>query len=130
LVFEVAPEPFNRVEFGALRRQKHGHDVCRPPHGFGFVPGTIIEHTYVQGRGQGRGEPIQPEWERPTVEVRQFEKEARPGGRFDRAVSIEVVKRVEHSGDRWQSAGGKATPDHRQEAEPGCVLGTDLERAD
>jgi len=42
LVFEVAPESFDRIEFGTIGGQKHGHNVGRPAYGFGFVTGAIF----------------------------------------------------------------------------------------
>jgi hypothetical protein len=64
------------------------------------------------------------------VEVRQCEKEARPGSRFDRAVQRDILTLVEHSGDRLSPTGGNTPPHHRQSAEPGLVLGKDFDQAD
>ena len=47
VVFEVTPEPFHGIEFGAIRGQKHWHDVGGPAHGFGFVPGAVVEHEHI-----------------------------------------------------------------------------------
>ena len=41
-----------------------------------------------------------------------------------------MLKLVGHGSERLHPTGGKATPDDRQEAEPGFILGKDLDRTD
>ena len=45
-------------------------------------------------------------------------------------IQREILKQGGHRGERVPPAGGNATPDDGQSAEPGCVLGKDLDRTD
>ncbi len=42
LIFQVAPQPFNRIEFWTLGWQEDRHSVGWPAQGFRFVEGAII----------------------------------------------------------------------------------------
>jgi hypothetical protein len=127
--FAVAPEPFHRMECGARGRQPSGHDVRRPAHGCGCVPGAVIEHSDSAGLWPGHGAPVPPEWQRPPGAGGQCEQAAHPGSRFDRARHRAIVTLVGHGGDRLDAPGGHATPHHGQEAQAGVVWGKALEWA-
>jgi len=104
LVFEVAPESFDRIEFGTIGGQKDRYHIGRPVHGFGLVPGPVVEPQHVQRLWKGSGKAVQPPLERMSVKVRQFEKETRSGGRLHSAIQIEILKLVGHRGERLPPA--------------------------
>jgi hypothetical protein len=59
-VFEVAPQPFDGIQFWTIGRQKDRHDVRRLAYSFRFVTSAIVEHQNVQGLRKGGGKAIQP----------------------------------------------------------------------
>ena len=111
---ETPPEPFDRIEFRTIGREKDRQDVGRPVHGFSGVPGAVVEYEQVQRIRKGGGKAVHPPLERAAVEIGQFEKKVCSRGRFDGTVQIEIVELVRHGGHGLDSTGRNPPPDDRE----------------
>jgi hypothetical protein len=130
VVFASTPEPFHRMECWARGGQQHRHNVGRPTHGCGVVPGAMVEYKKMQRMRQGAGQALPPPWERAAVAVWECQKEVGPGRRCACSIQREMVALVRHRGDRLAPAGRQPTAAYGPSAAPGFVLGQDLDRAD
>lgn len=85
-IFEIAPQTLNRIEFGGVRRKEEQPNIGGKPQGAGFVKGPIIEQEEMEVGGIGGSEVIEEELKAVRIERGQFQKEALPCERRDRAV--------------------------------------------
>ena len=48
LILQIAPQAFDRIEFGTIGGQRDSGHVGRPPEGFRGVKGPIVQHEDVE----------------------------------------------------------------------------------
>jgi hypothetical protein len=89
LVFEITPDPLNRVQLRAIRRSPHTADTVRPAESLRRVRAAIIQEQKIQAVGERLGARSQEEWEHVCIHIGQFQEEALAGSRRHRAIDIE-----------------------------------------
>jgi hypothetical protein len=85
-VLQIAPDPLDRVQLGAVRRQEdqaHVGGEREPP---GGMRATIVQEQEVEAVRKGRREGIDEDLEACGVQIGQCEKEPVAGRRLYRAI--------------------------------------------
>jgi hypothetical protein len=93
------------------------------------VASAVVEHQPVERIRTGRSKAVQAYLERAAVEVRECQKEGRPGAGVDSAREIAMVDLGRHRGAGLAPAGRDAPSDDGASTQAGCVLGKDLDGA-
>ena len=112
MVLQVAPQPFYRIEFWNVGRQKQGHNMGRQLHGFGVVKGAIIQPDDIARIRTGFTTAVPPEREGMAVEGRQFQKEALAGGRSHGPIDVEPREDMLDGAHWLDASGGEASSPH------------------
>ena len=74
-IFDVAPEPLNRLKFRGIGREEDRHDVIGQFKRFGFVERAVVEQEDIEGVGEGFGELIDENLKGSGIEVGQLQKQ-------------------------------------------------------
>jgi hypothetical protein len=124
-VFEVSPDPLNRVQLRTIGRQEHEAHVGREGEPLGGVGPAVVQEQEIQAVREDLGEGIQEELEALRVEIRQLQEEPIARGRLDRPIDIEPLEDMLDAPDGLHAARGEAPAADRQEAEATFVLAKD-----
>jgi hypothetical protein len=121
-VFEVAPDPLDRVQLGTIEGQAHEAHIFRQGEPLGGMRTTIVEEQEMQAVRKSRGEGVDEDLEGFPVQIGQFqEKPLAAGGRHG-AIDVEPRKDVLDCADRLHAVGGEAPAAAGQDAEAAFVL--------
>jgi hypothetical protein len=129
VIFQVTPEPLNRVQLRTIRRQPHGSHILGPPQALGGVGAAVIQEQDVQAVGKGLREGVHEELEHLGVQIREFQEEALARGWGHGAIDIEPFEGVLDDPDRLDPLGRESPSAHRQQATPTFVLAEHAHRA-
>ena len=124
-VFEVSPDPLNRVQLWAIGRQEHEAPVGREGEPLGGVGPAVVQEQEIQAVREDLGEGIQEELEALRVERRQLQEEPVARGRLHGAIDIQPLEDMLHRANRLHAARGEAPPADGQEAATAFVLAKD-----
>jgi hypothetical protein len=128
-VFQVAPDPLERVQLGAVRRQEHQAHVGWEREPLGGMRATIVHHQEIEAVGKGRREGLDEELEAFGVQIGPFEKEPVACRRLHRAIDVEPFEDMWHAPDGLHTARGEAPTADGQQAKAAFVLTEDPDRA-
>jgi hypothetical protein len=129
VVLEVTPEPLNRVQLRAIRRQEEQPYVLRQGKPLGRMCPTIVQQEDIQAGGEGLREGLDEELEQLGVQRGPLQQEPVPCGGFHGAIDIEPLEGMLDGSDRLHTTGGQAPPSDSQEAEAAVVLAEDTDGA-
>jgi hypothetical protein len=109
-IFEVAPDPFNRVQLWTVGRQGHQAYVGRKGESLGRMGSTVVQEQEVEAVRESLGEGIHEELEALGIQIRQFQEEPLTRRGFHGPIDIEPLKHVLHHADGLHARGGEAPP--------------------
>jgi hypothetical protein len=121
-IFEIAPQPFDRIQFRGIRRKEEQSHVGREAQLPGFVEGPIVEQQQMETGGVGSSKMIEEELKALSIEEGEFQKEALSGQWFDRAVEVETLEAIGGREERLHAAGRDAAAHDGQEAAATFIL--------
>jgi hypothetical protein len=87
-----------------------------------FVKRPIIEQEELEAGRLGGGKMIEEQWKALGIEGGQFQKEALPRERLDRAVQVEALEMIGRERERLDATGGDPAARDRQEPTAPFVL--------
>jgi hypothetical protein len=128
-ILEVTPEPLQRVQCWALRRQAHEADLRREGALRGRMRPTIIQEQDLQTGRERLREQVDQEREHLSVRIGPFQEE--PGACEGRYGAIDVAPLEDRLNwtDRLHAVRREAPAANRQEAEAALVLAKHPDRA-
>ena len=88
-IFEVTPDPLNRVQLGTIGRQEYQVHVFRQGEPLGCMRPAVIQEQEIQAVAEGLREDVDEELEHPCVQIRQFHEEPVTRGRPHGPIDIE-----------------------------------------
>jgi hypothetical protein len=121
-VFQVAPDPLDRVQLGAIRGQEEQTDVFREGELGGGVRPTVVQHEAIEAVGEGVREGIDEELEHLGVQIRQLEEEPGTRRRLHGAIDIVPLEDLLDRSHRLHPTRGEALAADREEAKAAVVL--------
>jgi hypothetical protein len=121
-VFEVAPDPLNRVQLGAVGGQEHEAHVSREQEPLSGMRPTIVEEQEIQAVRESRREGGNEDLEAFRVQIRQFQEEPLTGRGRHGAIDIAPLEDVLDRSHRLHAIRREAPPADRQQAEATFVL--------
>jgi hypothetical protein len=120
-IFEVAPDPFNRVQLWTVGRQEHEAYVGREGESLGRMGSTVVQEQEVEAVRERLGEGLHEELEALDIQIRQFQEEPLTRRGFHGPIDIEPLKHVRHHADGLHARGGEAPPADGEDAEAAFV---------
>jgi hypothetical protein len=93
-VFEVAPDPLDRVQLGTIRWQEHETHVGRERQLLARVRPAVVQEQAIQAVREGLGEGVHKELEALGIQIGQLEEKPIARCRLDSAIDIEPLKDV------------------------------------
>jgi hypothetical protein len=124
-VFEVSPDPLNRVQLWAIGRQEHEAHVGQEDEPRGRVGPAVVQKPEIQAVREGFGEGIQEDLAALRVELRQLQEEPIARGRLHGAIDIHPLEDMLHRANRLHAPRGEAPPADGRSAETAFVLAKD-----
>jgi hypothetical protein len=121
-VFPIAPEAFDGVEFGRVGRKEQQSEIGREAERPCFVERPIIEQEEREAGRVGGGKMIEEQLKALRIEGGQFQKEALPRERLDRAVQVEALEMIGRRQERVDTTGGDPAAQDGQEPTATFVL--------
>jgi hypothetical protein len=121
-VFQVAPDPLDRVQLRTIRWQEHQAHVGWQREPLGCMRATIVQYQEIEAVRKGRREGIDEDLEAFRVQIRQFEKKSVACRRLHRAIDVEPFKDMLHAPDGLHATRREAPAPDRQEADTAFVL--------
>jgi hypothetical protein len=121
-IFEITPDPLNRVQLRAIRRQPHTAEIVRPAEALRGVSTTIIQEEEIQAVGERLGEGLDEELEHLRIQMRQFQEEPVASRGLHGALDVEPLKDVLHWPDGLHTTRGEAPAADREQAEAAFIL--------
>lgn len=91
VAFEPLPEPLDWIQFGAIRRQVHQHDICGRGHGARDMGRSIVQHEDMEALGIVCAKALQEHLEAGGIEGRQLQPKSGSAGRLDGGVEPVVL---------------------------------------
>ncbi len=114
LIFHVAPEPLDRIEFWAIGWQQHESDIVWDGQSFGGMRTAIVEDENVQAVRISLGEGVEEDLKVGTVAAREAEKKVVTRRWRDGTIHIEALKGVLHRANRLHASRRQAAAADRQ----------------
>jgi hypothetical protein len=108
-VFQVAPDPLNRVQLRTIGRQEHEAHVVREAQVLGCMRPTVVQEQEMQAIREGLREGVDEELEHLGVQIGQFQEEPVTRGGLDGPIDIEPCEDVLHRSDGLHPTGGQAS---------------------
>ena len=122
VVLQVAPDPLDRVQLGAIRGQKEQADVLRQGELGGGVRPTVVQQEDIEAVGEGLREGIDEELEHLGIQIGQLEKEPVARGGRHGAIDIEPLEDMLDGSNRLHPTRGEAPAPDGEEAKAAFVL--------
>jgi hypothetical protein len=129
VVLQVAPDPLDRVQLGAIRGQEEQTDVLREGELGGGVRPTVVLQEDIEAVGEGVREGIDEELEHLGVQIRQLEEEPLTRRRLHGAIHIAPLEDMLDRAHRLHPTRGEAPAADRQQAEAALILAEHADRA-
>ena len=92
VIFQVAPDPLNRVQLRAIRWQEEQMYVFRQGEPLGCMCPTVVQQEDIQAVGKGLREGINEELKHCGVQIGQLQKEPVPCGGLHGTIDIEPLE--------------------------------------
>jgi hypothetical protein len=105
VVLQVAPDPLDRVQRGAIRGPEESTHVLREGELGGGVRPPIVQQEDMQALREGLGQGIEAAWAHVRMYIWPFEEASVPRGGLDRTINREPF---EDMLDRARQAGCRA----------------------
>ena len=121
-VFQIAPEAFDRIEFGGVRGKEQQAQIGGQAQGTGSVKGAIIEEEEMEARRSGGSKMVEEELKALGIEGGQFQKETLPGEGFDGTVQVETLEAIGRRHDWLDAACGEPAAQNGQQPTATFVL--------
>src|SRR5919108_1493035 len=128
LVLQVAPDPLDRVQLGAIRGQEEQTDVLREGELGGGVCPTVVQHEDIEAVGEGVREGIDEELEHLRVQIRPLEAEPVPRRWLHGAIDIAPREDMLDRSNGLHPTRGEAPAADGEEAEAAFVLAKHADR--
>jgi hypothetical protein len=122
VILQVAPDPLDRVQLGAVGGQKEQTYILWQGQLGGGVRPTVVHHEDIQAVGEGLREGVDEELEHRGVQIGQFQKEAVARGRLHGAIDVEPLEDMLNGANRLHPTRGEAPAADGAEAEAAFVL--------
>ena len=123
--FEVLPDALDGIELGTIRGQEEEQQIGWQAKGLGFVERPIIEDEDIATVRILSRKVVEKELETRGIQVGQFQKTARPGGRLDRAIQVIALKHLLDTAERFHPPQRQPTAGNREQAEATFILTED-----
>ena len=122
LVFQILPEPLNRIKLRAVRRQKREFDVARNREFIGLMELAVIQNHDVLALGKRLRKPIQEVLEADAVQTLVFGEKPLAGFWLNGSVEIKVVVGRLRGLDRLYTRQGNSMPNRGHQSNPALIL--------
>jgi hypothetical protein len=129
ILLEVAPDPFNGVERGAIGWQEHEVHVVRQGEPWGPMGPPIVQQEDIQAVSEGLGEGIDEELEHVRIQIWQFQEEALARRRLHSAIDAGPCEDMRHRANRLDATRSETPRADGQEAETAFILAKDPDGA-
>jgi hypothetical protein len=121
-VLQVAPDPLDRVQLGAIWGQEEQTDVLREGELGGGVRPTVVEQENVEAVRKGLGEGIDEELEHLGIQRRPLQEEPSARRRLHGPIDIQPLEDMLDRSHRLHPTRGEAPAADGAEAEAAFVL--------
>jgi hypothetical protein len=121
-IFQVSPDPLNRVQFRAIGWQEHQAHVRGEGELLGRMGAAVVQQQEMQAVRERLCTQIDEDLEVRRIQIRPFQEEPLARGGLDRTIHLAPLEDVLYRPDRWYTARGEAPAADRQEAEAAFVL--------
>ena len=88
LLFEVLPEPFDWIQFWAVRREENVIEVAGHVELFGLVERAVVQNQNVQAVRKRPSKPVEEELVSVTIQIVLLQKKSLAGLRLDSSVEV------------------------------------------
>ena len=113
-VFEIAPDPLNRVQLGTVGGQEDEAHIGREREPLSGMRATVVEEQEIQAVRERRREGVDEDLETLRVQIRQFQEEPLAGRGRHGAIDIKPLEDVLDRPHRLHASHCEAPTANRQ----------------
>ena len=129
VVFQVTPDPLNRIQLWTVGRQPHAPHMLRPAKALGGVRAAVIQEQDVQAVGECLAEGVKKELKGICVQIRELQKETFASCGSHSPIDVEPLEDVLDQANRLDAACGQPSSAYGQQANAALVLAKHPHRA-